>query len=256
MVKHISTDIPFLWQADPNQIFFVPSDNDVICGRGLSAFRHPGNQRLRILVAEAVPLFATTTCRYEKTKIVRSLVKRVLDRGGRFLKRLPNSDMWYLAGFNNAREKVSHALRDAASDKVKCMRGLVQTRIWDRTPVTDVPCKAAAIPHKICKESDLQAMKTLGTTLLAKAGMDGSFNQFNLDTMTVVSMMNMAVTAKDVAKSIEIMELVGSIDTPESLNPVHRDPNDDFADFDPCSTDVFESLDVFNELSCAELGWS
>ena len=214
MAKHTSKKKKQIsWQADPNQVC-IPSENDVLCGRGLVAFRHVGNERLRNLVAEAVPLFATATCRYEKSRIVLSLVQRVLDGGGRFLTRLPKSDVWHLAGFKRAREKVSHALRDAASDKVKCMRGLVLTRMWDATtvPSDDTLLEDTTGPKN---EHDLKVTQTRRTTTLvpAKSRTDGSCNHFNFDTMALMSMTRplLAFTVKDVARSIEIMELLTSL---------------------------------------------
>jgi hypothetical protein len=252
------------WQPDPNQIC-VPSEHDVLCGRGLVAFRHVGNERLRVLIAQTLPLFATTTCKHEKTRLVRSLVKKVLDRGGRFLKRFPKSNVWYLAGFNSAREKVSHALRDAASNKVKCMRGLALSRKSD--DISTVPSEDKTLLEDTTiqvpeNESALKATETLRTAPLpTKSGTDDLCNHFNLDSMAMLDMMRVALFAtKDVAvtRSTEILELLtASVDTPEWFVPP-RDTNfqEDAANFNLSTVDIAECLDVFNELSCADLGWT
>jgi hypothetical protein len=259
MVKHPSTRVPFFWHADPSQVI-VPSENDVLCGRGLVAFRHVGNQRLRVLVAQVLPLFATTTCRHEKTRLVRSLVLKVLDRGGRFLKRLPNTNVWYLAGFDSAREKVSHALRDATSDKVKCMRGLVLTSMWDTTVRCDEKFPEASV-QRTGQEQEFALNVTksrLTTALSADSGTDVSFNQFDVDTMLMLNMMTAALTAKDFARSIDMrMTFDALVETaPECIAPLREtDLPEDFADLDPDFADISESLEGLSELSCADLGW-
>lgn len=110
------------WREDPDLVVMEPAECDVLCGRGKTAFQHAGNMWLRLKIAKAVQEFEQCKSRVEKTKLVRSIVKDVLNRGGRFLKRDCRDDEWYLAGYTDAREKVAHALRDASSNKVKCMK--------------------------------------------------------------------------------------------------------------------------------------
>jgi hypothetical protein len=114
------------WSEDPSVTIERPQKNDVICGRGRTAFLHEGNHALRLVVLQTLPKYREAGTRLEKTIIIRTIIQEVLESGGRFLKRHNMDSMtgnrgYYVAGFNDAREKVSHALRDAASDKVKCM---------------------------------------------------------------------------------------------------------------------------------------
>lgn len=100
----------------------TPRDIDVLCGRGKTAFQHAGNEKLRYEIARNVGLFKKAGCRREKSVIVRHIIRGVISNGGRFLKRAADkNDGWRIANFNEAREKVSHALRDVGADKVKCM---------------------------------------------------------------------------------------------------------------------------------------
>jgi hypothetical protein len=108
------------WSAD-RDVIIEPKPGDILLGRGKAAFQHEGNSRLRLVIIQTLGRFTTSKSRIEKTNMVRSIVKDIIDRGGRFLKKDPKKPDWYLAGFKDAREKVSHALRDAANNKVKCM---------------------------------------------------------------------------------------------------------------------------------------
>lgn len=100
----------------------TPRDIDVLCGRGKTAFQHAGNEKLRYEIARNVGLFKKAASRREKSVIVRHIIRGVISNGGRFLKRTKDkTEGWRIADFNEAREKVSHALRDVGADKVKCM---------------------------------------------------------------------------------------------------------------------------------------
>jgi hypothetical protein len=133
--------------------------------------------------------------------------------------------------------------------------------------VTTLPTKEKILQETTTspKENEcvVKATETLRTTLPTKSGTDGSYNHFNhynLDTIVMLDMMRVVTFQRnqDVARSIEIMKLLSSsAGSPEWF--VHRrGPNvqKDADDFKPKSVDVTECLDVFNELSCAELGWS
>lgn len=133
------------WNADPTHRFLKPETNDVLVGRaGKVAFEHEGNHRLRILIAENVDYFVQAETRFEKTKIVRSLMREILDRGGRFLKKDADSTHWHLAGFKDARDKISHALRDAGADKVKCMVAMKEK--YDSRPLSQTKRNASSFP--------------------------------------------------------------------------------------------------------------
>jgi hypothetical protein len=109
--------------------------------------------------------------------------------------------------------------------------------------------------------SALNAIENLRPKPLpTKSGTDGLCNRFDLDTMTMLDMMRVvSFTTKDVTRSTEIMELLtASVDTPEWFVPPPRETNfqEDAANFNLSTVNIAECLDVFNELSCAELGWT
>jgi len=98
--------------GDPAEECF-PQPNDVLCGRGKKAYQHQGNQRLQLAIGMKTADFKATSSRAEKSLMVHNLIQSVLDRGGRFLKKDLKAGTWYMAGFNDAREKISHAFRNS-----------------------------------------------------------------------------------------------------------------------------------------------
>lgn len=55
---------------------FLPSEKDVICGRGAYCFNHIGNKRFRQLVDKNLELYASTLNKYEKSIIISEIVIR------------------------------------------------------------------------------------------------------------------------------------------------------------------------------------
>jgi hypothetical protein len=103
--------------------FTVPNEADVLCGRGLRNFQHPGNCKLRKHIMANTPSFAKCKYRREKTRIIDSVIKSVMREGGRFLKYDYGAKRWYDGGFLAAKQRVGIAFRDAkSSSKMKRYR--------------------------------------------------------------------------------------------------------------------------------------
>ena len=99
----------------------IPSELDVLCGRGRVSFDHSGTRRFRRIVASHIQDYLVAN-RKQKTIIVRTILYEVVGRGGKFLKRIGNEG-WYDAGLRAGREKAGHALRDAANRRTRGIRG-------------------------------------------------------------------------------------------------------------------------------------
>lgn len=93
-----------------------PHHHDVLCGRGVTTNRHPGNESFRSLVGLNKELYVSSTKR-QKMSISRSIVEAVrsLDPPGRFLEKDPDTGLWADIGHKKAVEKTSQALRDGAA---------------------------------------------------------------------------------------------------------------------------------------------
>ena len=77
------------------------------------SFNHVGNRKFRDIVAEAIPGYVTATSRATKSEIVTSIVRKVRESGGRFLKRDNDRKVWYVLNYTQSKEKAGHAIRDA-----------------------------------------------------------------------------------------------------------------------------------------------
>jgi hypothetical protein len=87
----------------------VPTDMDVLCGRGRTYFHHPGNVQFREIVGHnlGVYLDASSSKKNQKTMIINRIANEAMGKGVRFLARKSNSKPWYVIGENKVRDKVS-----------------------------------------------------------------------------------------------------------------------------------------------------
>lgn len=92
------------------------TDNDVLLGRGGMTNKHPGNEKFRKLVKEAIPMYMDCTTKADKKNISELVVQDIKDRGGRFLKdasgNTKSPHIWIVVNQEEARKKASQALRE------------------------------------------------------------------------------------------------------------------------------------------------
>lgn len=123
----IDDDLPS--RPESSERIDVPSENDVLCGRGGSINSHTGNARFRDLVEKRKRVYLTARFKREKRLIASSIVSEIrsLDPPGRFLARKGNKDTghWYDIGDEKARDKTSQALRENAPS----IRAEIETEI-------------------------------------------------------------------------------------------------------------------------------
>jgi hypothetical protein len=96
---------------------FEPSGVDVIGGRGKPTLEHPGNKLFRAIVAVNMKAYQNARYRAEKRQIVDTIINRVrkYSSSGGFVKRDSKTGKWMTLDDVAARQKVTHALRDALS---------------------------------------------------------------------------------------------------------------------------------------------
>lgn len=73
-----------------------------------------GNQRFRESITSAVKEYLKAGNRFEKSLVVHGIVESIRARGGRFLKK-NSAGNWYELSDQQTKEKVGHAVRDAAT---------------------------------------------------------------------------------------------------------------------------------------------
>ncbi|CAB9507083.1 expressed unknown protein [Seminavis robusta] len=106
--------------AAPGAVDIRP--HDVLCGRSKASFNHVGNRRFRSIVSGALDEYHQATSKWAKSMVATKLVGMINADGGRFLKQRKDSgEEWFELSTQEAKAKVSHAIRDAiaAKDKTK-----------------------------------------------------------------------------------------------------------------------------------------
>jgi hypothetical protein len=66
---------------------YQPGDHDVICGRGKSAFHHPGNRRFRLTIYMYMDRYQRAHTKLDKSLDVISIVDSFRNHSGGFVKR-------------------------------------------------------------------------------------------------------------------------------------------------------------------------
>lgn len=99
---------------------FVPSDDDVICGRGKKCYAHIGNDRFRQRVIGMLDEYRKARSKLDKSKVLSDVVEQVRQNSptGGFVKQ-DSDGRWYEVGDFLAREKTSQAFRDALHENYK-----------------------------------------------------------------------------------------------------------------------------------------
>eukprot|EP00980_Cylindrotheca_fusiformis_P002555 scaffold607_cov109-Cylindrotheca_fusiformis.AAC.1 len=96
----------------------LPSNYDVLWGRGKQVFRHPGNRLLYELVETYYDQYNRLS-KEGKTSLADQLVAVVHGFSGRFMKLDKESGMWVEASSIEAREKVTHRFRHSRAVDLK-----------------------------------------------------------------------------------------------------------------------------------------
>ena len=91
---------------------YEPAFTAVICAKGNEAKKHTGNGFLRFLVESNVSAYAAQPGRLKRSLVVSKILKMIRMEGG-FVRKNPNTGLWYDVGDKCARDKIGQALRDA-----------------------------------------------------------------------------------------------------------------------------------------------
>jgi hypothetical protein len=104
----------------------LPTNRDVLIGRGKPFRYHPGNEQMHTIMDNYRDEFESRK-RGAKANIVEEIVIAIKRSKGRFLKRDPSG--WWVEGTNDeAQQKVSHAFRTKRNNEI-ALRGLGSSAI-------------------------------------------------------------------------------------------------------------------------------
>merc|ERR1711933_184205 len=90
---------------------FVPRYTDVIIGKGMRAFSHVGNERLRDIIASRLQEYENMRSKKERSDVISSIVAETRAHGS-FIKKDANTGLWFEADEVLARDKISQAFRN------------------------------------------------------------------------------------------------------------------------------------------------
>jgi len=90
------------------EMVYVPSNNDVLLGRGKPIQIFPGNIKLQRLVDSFLAQYHVST-KQQKTSLAEQIVAMTEEQGGRFLSK--ETGIWMRVSPAEARDKVSHVFR-------------------------------------------------------------------------------------------------------------------------------------------------
>jgi len=102
-----------------------------------------GNKRFRDVVLESLEDYKNATSRYEKSIVVKAIMDKIQSEGGRFLKHNQSAGRWIELTEQRAKEKVAHAVRDAAAtidNRKKATKRRLQQHQLLQQPGEDEDC--------------------------------------------------------------------------------------------------------------------
>lgn len=129
------------------------NDNDVLFGRGGATNNHNGNKKFRVIVTDHQPEYLGAR-KKDKAVISKRIVRRVREKGGRFLRRDESSGLWIEVGDKKASEKTSQALREGLD---------VRAQASGKSPRR--PSESSASTHGAPGKKRRRAENTLDVTL-------------------------------------------------------------------------------------------
>lgn len=142
----------------PLAIDFVPTADDVICGRGKKCYNHIGNELFRRRVVSMLGEYRKTRSKLEKSKVLSDVVEQVRQNSplGGFVKQ-DETGRWYEVGDFLAREKTSQAFRDALHDNYKSSNVAKKKRRQEEQSKAASNSKAS----KLARGSDFDIFKSM-----------------------------------------------------------------------------------------------
>jgi len=96
---------------------------DVMCGRDKECFNNVGNRRFRVMININLQKYMRCKSRQMRSEMILALTRELLGAEGhfRFIRKIKGENRFIVLDFKQSRDKIGHALRDAAvlSRKVK-----------------------------------------------------------------------------------------------------------------------------------------
>jgi len=154
---------------------------DVLCGRDKESYNNIGNRRFRIMININLPKYMKCKTRPDRSKMILRLTNELREPCGkfRFLKRTKmtddnGTDCSTLVVFDRhqSREKIAHALRDAAAQqksmkKKRAIQRSMELKLMSQTNhvLTDMACEKDKLRKALECSMDLKNMSSTNHTV-------------------------------------------------------------------------------------------
>ena len=118
-VELIRNGLPLRCETEVKKLKEVdqPTKHDIIVGRHKQAFNHIGNARFREVISSFLPRYMYAPTRRHRANLSKEIVDKIEVTGVRFLKEDTKTGLWMELTLTEKRNKVGHALRDAAASE-------------------------------------------------------------------------------------------------------------------------------------------
>lgn len=135
------------------------NENDVLCGRGGATNTHIGNKRFRAIVAEYQEEYLRAR-KKEKAQIALRVVERIMQKGGRFLKRESATDIWVEVPSKKALGKTGQALREGLDVRHKTIRPEKMPRKYSAAKSNSPRVRPRLVQGKVAQSPALSSVAT------------------------------------------------------------------------------------------------
>ena len=125
-----------------------PTAFDIQLGKEKNIFNHSGNRRFRTMINNQLETYIAAPTKSSKSKLIRQVHADMQKSGYRFLRRNSTTGIWYEIEKHEAREKVSHALRDRVREQQKPNKRRRKIAVCETNPASPtsvVPIKEISL---------------------------------------------------------------------------------------------------------------
>jgi len=95
-----------------NGVLELATENDIMCGRGKTYQKNPGNVKFLYLIRSNVQRYIDARTQTDRSSIVAKILEEINESGARFIKKDPHTKEWYIMSRDMAHDKIGHSIRD------------------------------------------------------------------------------------------------------------------------------------------------
>ena len=125
---------PYALHLQQHPFVYEPTSFDIQLGKEKAIFNHSGNRRFRNIINSNLDKYIAAPTKSSKSKLIRQVHADMQKSGYRFLRKNSTTGIWYEIEKHNAREKVSHALRDRVREQQKPTKRRRKNSVSDTPP--------------------------------------------------------------------------------------------------------------------------